>query len=262
MKAIILASGEGKRLRPLTDNLPKPLIKIGDKTILGHQLDNLIRCSIWDIIITTGPFEDKIKEYVKEKYPDLEVSYVNNPKYETTNYIYSMWLTKGLIDDDIILLHGDLVFDKKLLERLINEKPFLRKKSFTKRNINKMHLVYDEENVNCVLVNRKIKPPEKDFKAVIENNRVVKIGVEFYGENAFFSAPLYKFSKSDFLCWLDEIEKFIRRGDMNSYAEDAFNKISDKVMLRPLYSDEEFCMEIDTMEDLEIARNKYGRTSQ
>ena len=59
MKAIILASGEGKRLRPLTDNLPKPLIKIGDKTILGHQLDNLIRCHIRDIIITTGPFEDK-----------------------------------------------------------------------------------------------------------------------------------------------------------------------------------------------------------
>ena len=141
MKAIILASGEGKRLRPLTDNLPKPLIKIGDKTILGHQLDNLIRCHIRDIIITTGPFEDKIKEYVKEKYPDLEVSYVNNPKYETTNYIYSMWLTKGLIDDDIILLHGDLVFEEKLLEKLINA-----------------------ECENCVLVNRKIKPPEKDFK--------------------------------------------------------------------------------------------------
>ena len=232
MKAIILASGEGKRLRPLTDNLPKPLIKIGDKTILGHQLDNLIGCDITNIIITTGPFEDKIKEHVKEKYPDLNVAYMNNPKYETTNYIYSMWLTKGLIDDDIILLHGDLVFDKKLLERLINEKC-----------------------ENCVLVNRKIKPPEKDFKAVIENNRVVKIGVEFYGENAFFSAPLYKFSKSDFLCWLDKIEEFIERGDTKSYAEDVFNKISDKIVLRPLYFDDEVCMEIDTEEDLEKANN-------
>jgi len=76
-----------------------------------------------------------------------------------------------------------------------------------------------------------------------------------------FSLPLYT-TKSDFLCWLDEIEKFIRREDMNSYAEDAFNEISDKVMLRPLYFDEGFCMEIDTVEDLEIARNKYGRTSQ
>jgi len=232
MKAIILASGIGKRLRPLTYDIPKPLLKIGDKTILEYQIDNLISCNIRNIIITAGPFADKIKKHVKEKYPEIEVSYVNNPKYETTNYIYSMWLTKELIDDDIILLHGDLVFDKKLLEKLINEK-----------------------NINCVLVNKKIQAPEKDFKAVIGNNRVVKIGVEFFGENAFFSAPLYKFSKSDFLCGLDEIENFIKRGDTKSYAEDAFNKISDKVILHPLYFDKELCMEIDTMEDLNIARD-------
>jgi len=234
MKAIILASGVGKRLRPLTYEIPKPLIKIGNKTILDYQMDNLIGCNITNIIITAGPFADKTKMHVKENYLGIEVSYVNNPKYETTNYIYSMWLTKGLIDDDIILLHGDLLFDKKLLERLINE-----------------------ECENCVLVNRKIRAPEKDFKAVIENNRVVKIGVEFSGENAFFSAPLYKFSKLDFLCWLDEIENFIKRGDTKSYVEDAFNKISDKIVLRPLYFYDELCMEIDTMKDLEIARKLF-----
>ena len=232
MKALILASGEGKRLRPLTDDKPKALIQVGNKSLLGHQLDNLIGCNIKDIIITTGPFENKIKNYIEKKYLDINISYVNNPKYETTNYIYSMWLTKKLIDSDIILLHGDLLFDKKLLEKLINEK-------------------YE----NCVLVNRKIRAPEKDFKAVVENNRVVKIGVKFSGENAFFSAPLYKFSKSDFSCWLDEIEKFIERGNMKRYAEDAFNKISDKIMLHPVYFDDEFCMEIDTKEDLEMANN-------
>lgn len=234
MKALILNSGRGERLRPLTEDKPKALIKIGDKTILEYQIDNLIECGIRNIIITTGPFEDKIKKHVKEKYHDLNVSYLNNPRYETTNYIYSMWLTKELIDDDIILLHGDLLFEEKLLERLINEK-----------------------NANCVLVNRKIKAPEKDFKAVIENNRVVKIGVEFFGENAFSSAPLYKFSQSDFLCWLDEIEKFIEKDELKSYAEDAFNKISDKIVLRPLYFDDELCMEIDTIEDLEIARKIF-----
>ena len=234
MKALILASGIGKRLRPLTYEVPKPLLKIGDKTILEHQIDNLTSCNITNIIITTGSFSDKIKEHVKEKYPEIEVSYVNNPKYETTNYIYSMWLTKELIDDNMILLHGDLLFDKKLLEKLINE-----------------------NCENCVLVNRKIKPPKKDFKAVVENNRVVKIGVEFFGDNTFFSAPLYKFSKADFLYWLNKIEKFIKKGDTKSYAEDVFNKISDKLILRPLYFDEEFCMEIDTKEDLEKAKNLF-----
>ena len=233
MKALILNSGIGKRLRPLTEDKPKALIVIEDKPLLGYQLDNLIECDIGDIIITTGPFEDKIRRYVREKYPNIRVSYVNNPKYDTTNYIYSMWLTKELINDDIILLHGDLLFDKKLLDKLINEK------------------------ANCVLVNREIRAPEKDFKAVIENNRVVKIGVDFFGVNVFFSAPLYKFSKLDFLYWLDEIEKFIKKGDTKSYAEDVFNKISDKLILRPLYFGDEFCMEIDTEGDLDIARNLF-----
>jgi choline kinase len=235
MKALILASGEGKRLRPLTYTLPKPLLKIlEDMTILDYQMDNLISCNIRDILITTGPFEEKIKAYVEKHYPDRKVTYVHNPRYETTNYIYSLWLTKERIDDDVILVHGDLLFEKKLLERLINEK-----------------------YANCVLVNRTINPPEKDFKAVIENNRVVKIGVEFSGENAFFSAPLYKFSMRDFLRWLDEIVKFITEGDTKSYAEDAFNKISDTIVLHPIYFNDELCMEIDTMDDLEIARKIF-----
>lgn len=236
MKALILNSGRGERLRPLTENKPKPLIKIGNKTLLKHQLDNLIECNIMDVIITTGPFENKIKKYLKNEYPYLNVSYVKNPKYRTTNYIYSMWLTKELINDDVILLHGDLLFERKLLEKLINEK-----------------------HANCVLVNREIKPPEKDFKAVIENDRVIKIGVEFSGKNAFFSAPLYKFSKSDCLYWLDEIEKFVKKGDLKIYAENVFNKISDKIILHPLYFTEEICMEIDTKEDLEIARSLFSQ---
>jgi len=230
MKALILASGEGKRLRPLTYNIPKPLLKIlEDKTILDYQMENLIGCGITDIIITTGPFEDKIKAYLEKNFSAINVSFVYNPKYETTNYIYSMWLTKKNIDDDIILLHGDLLFEKKLLERLI------------------------AENGNRVLVNKKIEAPEKDFKAVVENSRVVKIGVEFSGENAFACLPLYKISKADFVFWINECEEYIAKGDVNIYAEKVFNEISDELLLFPLYFDDELCRGIDTEEELELA---------
>ena len=201
---------------------------------MGHQLDNLLSCGVRNVVITTGPFENKIKSYMKGGYPNVNVSYVKNPLYRATNYIYSMWLARGLIDDDVILLHGDILFEKKLLKKLISQK-----------------------YPNCVLVNKEIKPPKKDFKAVIENNQVVKIGVEFFGKNAFFSAPLYKFSRSDFLLWLDEIGKAIKKGDLKIYAESVFDKISDKIILRPLYFTEEFCMEIDTKEDLEVARGLF-----
>jgi phosphoenolpyruvate phosphomutase len=229
MKALILASGKGERLYPVTKEIPKPLVEIGNRAILGSQIDNLVGCGIKDVVITTGFFEGKIKDFIKENYPNLNVCYVYNPKYKTTNYIYSMWLTREFIDDDIILLHGDLVFDKKLLERLI------------------------AENGNRVLVNKKIAVPEKDFKAVIENDRVVKIGVEFSGENAFACLPLYKFSKADFLFWINECEQYIEKGYVNIYAENVFNEISDDLLLYPLYFDDELCMEIDTEDELEIA---------
>jgi len=232
VKALILASGKGKRLYPLTKEIPKPLVEIRNRAILGSQIDNLIGCGITDLIITTGSFEAKIKEYIKERHPNLNVSYVHNPRYNSTNYIYSMWLTREFIDDDIILLHGDLLFEKKLLERLIDEKG------------------------NRVLVNRKIEVPEKDFKAVIVNDRVIKIGIEFIGKNAFACLPMYKFSKDDFLFWLNACEQYIRKGVVNIYAENVFNNISDVLLIYPLYFNDELCMEIDTKEELEIARNE------
>ncbi len=229
MKALILASGKGERLYPVTKEIPKPLVEIGNSTILGIQLDNLIECGIKHVIITTGFFEAKINEYLEERYPNLNISYVHNPRYNSTNYIYSMWLTKEFIDDDIILLHGDLLFEKKLLERIIDEKG------------------------NHVLVNKKMGAPEKDFKAVIVNDRVIKIGIEFIGENAFACLPMYKFSKEDFLFWLNECGEYLEKGDVNIYAENVFNEISDELLLYPLYFNDELCMEIDTKEELEMA---------
>jgi len=234
VKALILASGKGERLYPVTKEIPKPLVEIRNRAILGIQLDNLIGCGIKDVIITTGSFEAKIKEYVKERYPDLNVSYVHNSRYNSTNYIYSMWLTREFIDDDIILLHGDLLFEKKLLERMIDEKG------------------------NRVLVNKKIEVPEKDFKAVIVNDRVIKIGIEFIGKNAFACLPMYKFSKSDFLFWLNECEQYIRKGVVNIYAENVFNNISDVLFIYPLYFNDELCMEIDTKDELEIAERIWA----
>ena len=78
---------------------------------------------------------------MEQNFPQVNVTYVENPNYSSTNAIYSMWLTKNFIDDDILTMHGDMVFDKSLLGVLL-----------------------DRKYPNCVLVNTKVKPPEKDFK--------------------------------------------------------------------------------------------------
>ncbi|MBY9002313.1 MAG: NTP transferase domain-containing protein [Candidatus Heimdallarchaeota archaeon] len=107
MQAIILNSGIGKRLLSLTSVKPKCLLEIKGKKILEYQLEALTENNIENILITTGPFENQIKDFVSQRFPNLNITYVNNPKYETTNYIYSIWLAKNQIEDTVILLHGD-----------------------------------------------------------------------------------------------------------------------------------------------------------
>lgn len=230
MKAIILASGIGKRLRPLTNEKPKSLVKLTSKTILECQIDTLSELEVNQVILTTGPFENQVKSFINKRYPNLTIEYVHNSKYDSTNYIYSLWLTKSNVDDDIILVHGDLIFTVDILKKLIDTPG------------------------NGVIVNKEVIPPKKDFKAVIDKDRITKIGIDFFGENAFFCLPLYKFLKKDFLIWMGQIEKEIANGNCNIYAEDAFNTISNQIELKPVYISDELCKEIDTLDDLEMIK--------
>ena len=104
MKALILNSGTGKRLKPVTDDIPKCLIRVNGQSILERQLEILESFSIRKFIITTGPFENKIKKLISEIFSNLDVTYIHNPKFQSTNYIYSMWLARNVIDDDILRL--------------------------------------------------------------------------------------------------------------------------------------------------------------
>lgn len=237
MKAIVLNSGTGKRMGELTKDKPKCLVELNDEeTILDRQLKSLIRYKITKILITTGPFEEKIKDHVKTNFPKLKVEYVYNPKYASTNYIYSLFLVKGIIDGDIILMHGDMVFEDSVFQRLL-----------------------DSKEQNAVLVDNKSEPPEKDFKGRVQDGIIKEIGVNVFGENCFFLAPIYKLSKKSFILWLQEMEKFVARGEVNVYAENAFNNISSQLKLRPVYFGDELCMELDTKDDIEIARKHLNR---
>ncbi|NVM36400.1 MAG: phosphocholine cytidylyltransferase family protein [Candidatus Lokiarchaeota archaeon] len=236
MKVLLLNSGIGKRLAPLTNNIPKCLVKIRENdTILDHQLKNILKCGFKEFIITTGPFEETIRNHIEHYYPSIKIQYVNNPVYNKTNYIYSLYLAKDIINGDILYSHGDLIFSDNLVKLLLESK--------------------DE---NCVLVNKSIQPPEKDFKSIIFNDRIYKIGVNLRGDNTAFLAPLYKLSKGFILRWLQEIESFIENNRVNCYAEDALNEILDILILKPCYYNE-FCVEIDDHEDLEGVKNYLNK---
>jgi len=236
MKVIILNAGIGKRLAPLTYKIPKCLIKISNNTtILDHQLKIIINLGFKDFILPTGPFEDQIINHIDRNYPNINVQYVNNPVYDKTNYIYSLYLAKDIIDDDVLYSHGDLIFSENLVKLLLNSK-----------------------DKDCVLVNKDIPAPIKDFKASILEDRINKIGVNIFGENSAFLAPLYKLSKNFMIRWLAHIDNFVKKKRLNCYAEDALNEILDILLLKPCYFNE-FCVEIDDHEDLEGVRNYLNK---
>jgi glucose-1-phosphate thymidylyltransferase len=84
-KAIILNAGEGKRLRPLTENVHTCLVKVGNTTILEHQLSNIVGCGIREVILAVGYHHERINKELQKSQFDLEVTYVRNPIYYKTN---------------------------------------------------------------------------------------------------------------------------------------------------------------------------------
>ncbi len=234
MKALILNSGTGKRMGNLTTEYPKCMTEISNhETILSRQLHMLAEYDIQDIVITTGPFEDKLKRYCLSLELPLNYSFVHNPIYESTNYIYSIYLAGSLLEnEEILLMHGDLVFEYSVLDAILSGKR------------------------SCMAVSRTVPIPEKDFKAVISpDGYVQKIGVEFFTD-AVAAWALYKLSAKDFLVWFDNIKLFCEACMTNVYAENALNEVTGNCKISPVDIRDMLCSEIDTQDDLILIREK------
>jgi choline kinase len=116
MRGIILAAGVASRLRPLTDTRPKCLLEVGGKTILERTIENLIGDRATDITVVTGYLGEQIRSFMGSRFPGLEIRFVENERYETTNNIYSLWLAgQHVPDSEFLLLDSDILFDRAIL---------------------------------------------------------------------------------------------------------------------------------------------------
>ena len=119
---MILAAGMATRLRPLTTDTPKCLLKIGDRSLLQRSMDGLIDCGCKEFLIVTGFRHEKIEDFVHARYDGVaEVKFVHNELYATTNNIYSLWLAvKEVGDEPILLLDSDLLYDPQIITELLD----------------------------------------------------------------------------------------------------------------------------------------------
>ena len=238
MKVLILNSGMGTRMGVLTSEHPKCMTEVSkDESILSRQLKYIVKVGLKDVVMTTGYFNNVLMEYCKSLNLPLNYTFVTNPIYDKTNYIYSIYCAKDFLDDDIVMMHGDLLFSQTAFDKV---------------------LAFDN---SCMTVSSTLPLPEKDFKAVIENGQIKKVGIEFF-ENALSAQPLYKINKKDWKVWLDNICNFCENEKVKCYAENAFNEVSDKCIIYPLDVKNELCNEIDNPEDLEKFSKRIAETGE
>ena len=232
MKALILNSGLGSRMGVLTSEHPKCMTEISAKeTILSRQLILLSELGIRDVVITTGLFDAVLVNYCQSLETPLHFTFVKNPRYAETNYIYSIYCARDYLDDDILLMHGDLVFEYEVLERVM------------------------ASDFSCMTVSSTLPLPEKDFKAVVSGGMVKKVGIEFFND-AMEAQALYKLKQEDWKLWLDKIVAFCEAGNTKVYAENALNELDGAANIHALDVQNLLCAEIDDARDLAVVSTK------
>ncbi len=114
MKAIIIAAGMGKRLKPYTNDLPKCMLKFGGKTLLQRQLEALKACKVKNVVM--------IKGYEKEKINYPGIKYYTNDNYQNNNILSSLFYAEKEIEGEVIISYSDILFEKQVVERLVESK--------------------------------------------------------------------------------------------------------------------------------------------
>ena len=238
MKAIILAAGMASRLCPLTLTTPKSLLKVGERSLLQRSMDALIANGVKEFCIVTGYLHEMIEDFVKEQYADsIQVTFIYNKVYETTNNIYSLWLARPFAEgQEVLLLDSDLLYDPQIVTRV---------------------LATDAPNV-LTLIRHELG--EEEMKVVTDTQGSIKeisktcnpadaagesLGIEKMGKD--YTLALYK-----------ELEPMMNEEHLeNVFYERAFERlIPQGHTYQVLDVTELFSCELDTIEDFENAKAK------
>lgn len=122
MKVIILAAGQGTRLRPLTDDRPKCMVEVNGKSIIERQLDTMRACGIKDkdITIVCGYCNDVLQN----RFQETDIHFIVNEQYDTTNMVCSLMCAKDLLEseEDIIISYGDIIYDEMVFGKILEAK--------------------------------------------------------------------------------------------------------------------------------------------
>ena len=233
MKAVILAAGQGTRIRSVHGEHPKCLIEVDGSTILDHQLEALSMAGINEIAIVVGYEKEQIISYVRTKsLINQRIHFIDNPAFGITNNIYSLWLALDwLRGDSFVVLNADVIFDPEILQSAL-------------RLYAPISMIVD--------------PLWRDetMKVIIEGDRVIEMSKKFSREE--FGGTyigITAFSKSIQNEFFRKMRKVIGSGRVDEFFNSAVQELANEGVLVGFTSTDGLAWaEIDDPVDLSFAR--------
>ena len=249
MKAIIVAAGMGNRLVPLTNDKPKCMLKIGDKTIMQLQLEVLRQCAVNDIVVVKG--------YKRELINYQGVRYYENTDYENNNILASLFYADKEMNDEFIFSYSDILYTKDVIEKLLQ----------SKGDINSVIDIGWAKHY----IGRTNHPVAEAELVQVKDARVIKIGKNVMPEGSYGEfIGLAKFSKRGAEALKSEYHRLLRelkpdkpfqnaKELKKAYLTDMIQELIDRGFIVGNVNIKDNWVEIDTDEDLERARREWLR---
>lgn len=246
MKAIIVAAGQGTRLRPLTDTKPKCMVEYQGKAIIDSILETMFTCNISEVAIVNGYKKEVLETYLDDK----NIRFFANLRYDTTNMVSTLFCAKEFMNDDLIISYADIVYDTVVLEKLM-----LSQGDF--------NVVVDR----CwkELWAQRMENPLEDAETLkIRNNVIIEIGKKptSYSEIEGQYIGLIKISRQvikkiiDFYESLDKKSIYDGQNFDNMYMTTFIQLIIDYLLdITPVFIEGGW-VEIDTVDDLNVSMIK------
>lgn len=244
MQAIILAAGMGKRLKELTRNNTKCMVKVNGVTLIERMLHQIEKCNVSRIVIVVGYEGQKLKDYIRTLHITTPIIYIDNHVYYKTNNIYSLALAKEyLCMDDTLLFESDLIFEDEVLEVLLNDP------RETLALVDKYESWMDG---TCVKLGE-----DDSIDAFIPGKKIN------FNETAtyFKTVNIYKFSRQfSSNCYIPFLDAYQSALGHNEYYEQVLRVITmlDEPVIKAKRLNGQKWYEIDDIQDLDIAESIFA----
>ena len=248
MQAVILAAGMGRRLGELTGDNTKCMLEVNGVKLIDRALEALAECNLSRVVMVVGYKRENVKSYLGDSYKGIDIVYVDNPIYDKTNNIYSLYLAKDyLVAEDTLLLESDLIYESAVVKRLV-----------------------DNDYPNLALVDKYESWMDGTVVQLREDckirNFISKCDFKYSDIDSYYkTVNIYKFSKEFSAShYVPFLEAYCQALGRNEYYEQVLKVITllDDSPLKALPLQGERWYEIDDIQDLDIASGMFETSDE